>query len=555
MNIDIPSVDVREGALVKVRLVALFAVLVLVAGACGSDGAEDGEGDAAPTGGATSSTASDGEAVDARTLPDEEIDREATVRMVMPFVATSLDPHLFDFQATGHQMLWDRVLRLSEDREVEPWLASAYEVSEDGLTVTLTAREGVTFNDGAPLDAEALKVSIDRARTLDGSSVKGGLGSIASTEVVDDMTLELRLSQPDSAVLFWLAATAVASPGPLEDGTDLSSDPQGANSTPYEVVEWNPSQSYVFERRDDVEYWEPDAFPVRRYEITAASDFTAHLNALATGQLDFALLRKSEAETRSALEGNGATVYVFESETMRSLSLRSSRAEFGSKEVRQAIAWALDRQSLIDSGALGVEATYPAQFIAPGAPGFIEGYDPWAYDPEKAQAAIEAAGGPFSFDVAILADSPPETASAAYMQQALEPLGITVEILPMELNQLLEQFVAGDLDAIIAGAGGNPDPTMQMTLTFLTQHASADPEGAVELQSMLDEANSLPLGTPERDEALQEVNRFVGDNTWSIPIYRQRQVIAANENLVGVANMAWTMAGATMDPTYFAMRK
>lgn len=535
----------------------------MLAASCGSDDdgeesssgtetttAESPETTAAPSTGGEAS----GDIEDGRTLSDDEIDPDGTIRLAHPTMLATLDPHKALYMAAGHMQLYDRVLQLDQDRQVIPWLASEHEVAEDGLSVTLVARDGVTFSDGEALDGETLKLNIERARDVDGSQVSEGLQGITSIDLVDPMTIRLNLDAPDVTVLHWLASTAVAAKDALDDDARLESTDANATTTPYRVVSFDPTRSVELERRPDAEYWNEDAWRVNRYEITQAADFAAVTNALKTGALDEGFLRRTAAQAEADFAGTDVETRLLDTDTVRGIYLRSDRAGFDDQAVRQAIAQALDRESLVESGALQLEAIYAPQWFAPGVAGSIDDYDPLAFDTEAAAATIEEAGG-FSFELAFTAGSPPDTAIAEYAQQALGDIGVDVTLLPLESAELISQFAAGQLDAAIGATGGQADPTMQQTLVYLNLYAAAPADRAEEIRVMIDEANALPLDSDERREKLEELNRTTLEEAWAIPVYRNRNLIAFNPKVRGLDSMAWSFHGTVFDPTYWVVAR
>src|SRR3712207_6124034 len=118
---------------------------------------------------------------------------------------TCLDPHVGGNypQALVSTQYLESLVSLGVDRTVLPWLASDWEQSDDGLTWTFTIRDGVTFTDGTPLDAEAVRANIAHVQDPATLSSTGylALAKVTNAEAVDARTLRLTLSAPDSALL------------------------------------------------------------------------------------------------------------------------------------------------------------------------------------------------------------------------------------------------------------------------------------------------------------------------------------------------------------------
>lgn len=101
--------------------------------------------------------------------------------------------------------LCDKLVDITPDLEIIPQLATAWQVSEDGMSVTMQLREGVVFHDGTPFNAEAVAANIERSKTLDESRRKSELSSITTTEVTGEYEIKLNLKGPDATLLAQLA--------------------------------------------------------------------------------------------------------------------------------------------------------------------------------------------------------------------------------------------------------------------------------------------------------------------------------------------------------------
>ncbi len=489
------------------------------------------------------------------TLPPN-VDREATLKYNYTFLPASADPHKAHPSAAGNDWLYDRLLVLDGDKNLHPGLALSWETSEDRLTMTLELRPGVKFRDGSDLDAEDVKASLERGKTLEGSTVAPFLRTIDTVEVIDPMTVELHLATPDPTLVYNLASSAgsVLASEAIASNANLDAADVGAGSTPYKLVQFESGKSFFVERDPNApEYWDPAAWSVKRFELTNISDPVAQINAVRTGAIDVGWLRRNEAQTTSELQGTDLIVYSQQSENGRNLSFRASRVSpfFSDPEVRRAVAQALDWKSLVESGATGIDCTPITQFFPVGSPGYIEDYAPLAYDPDAARPVLEATGG-FSFEVVTPQGGALEEAAAQFLQQSLADYDIDVTITPMTINEQQADFIAGNRDAYLGGIAGYPDPTIVLTNLYTSFIKTADAD-APKVEEMMNAANEFPLGSPERAEKLEEVNRYTLEQAWSVPICFSKSTWAAKPNIVGLDTMAETWGGTTHDTRYWAV--
>ena len=135
-------------------------------------------------------------------------------------------------------LVYDTLIETNDEGELEPGLASEWQVSGDGTTVTLTLRDDVQFHNGADLTADDVKATLDRVLDPEtGSVVASNLASVKEVRAVDDTTVEIALSQPDAALLNVLAqvGTAVLDADDIEAG-DVGREVNGTGAFRWELV-------------------------------------------------------------------------------------------------------------------------------------------------------------------------------------------------------------------------------------------------------------------------------------------------------------------------------
>jgi peptide/nickel transport system substrate-binding protein len=164
-------------------------------------------------------------------------------RYAYELTPSRLDPHRASISQDGVTLFpaYDRLVHQSPVGEPEPGLARAW-TWEDPLALRLDLRPGVTFHDGTPFDAAAVKANVERAKTVQGSAVRTELDPVSSVEVRDPLTAVLRLSYPSASLPAVLSdrAGAMVSPQALADGVDLDAVAVGAGM--YRMVEHNRGQ-------------------------------------------------------------------------------------------------------------------------------------------------------------------------------------------------------------------------------------------------------------------------------------------------------------------------
>ncbi|MGE0308189.1 MAG: ABC transporter substrate-binding protein, partial [Acidimicrobiia bacterium] len=296
------------------RILSLFLpiCLVSIAVGCGSDddatGTVDDSVSAQTTSPATSESSAPGKSAPESSAPDEttgssapadttapaeEFDETADLRILSVIAPRTLDPHQETavWDHTFFTMVYDRLLTVGSATDtyaLEPMLATDWTFSDDGLTLDLNLREGVSFHDGTPFDAEAAKANLDYAKSEAASpKVRDSLAAVDSVEVVDPTTIRLNLSRPTTTILMALAygGGAMVSPVALADGRDLSASTSGAGTGAYEVTEWTPDVIARFERVSG-DHWDPDGGHLNSITISYAAEGQTRAAALSSGQAD-----------------------------------------------------------------------------------------------------------------------------------------------------------------------------------------------------------------------------------------------------------------------------
>ncbi len=247
-------------------------------------------------------------------------------------------------------------------------LATAWEFSDDGSTLTFTLREGVVFHDGAPFDAEAVKANIDRARDPEvAAGTFVDLLAVESVDVIDSATVQLTLKSPGAALPAILSDQAgmMISPAAM-DNEDIGTIPVGAG--PFVATEFRVDEVMFGDAFED--YWDPELPKVDNIELRFVLDPTTRFNATVSGEVDGGVLDLG-IFTRAQAEDAGLVLTDRFSTALYQLFLNTERVpERANPGVRGGVAMA------IDQGACG-QALFNGE-CAPNDQVFGEGWYPRA---------------------------------------------------------------------------------------------------------------------------------------------------------------------------------
>jgi len=519
----------------------LLAASLFLAAACGGD--DDDTGGPSPT---ADVAGTDGEAAESTepdgagegTAPSDTtgdtaagpLRRGGTLRVAEPYDPSRFDPHRSTIGQDIRLLVpvYDRLVHFDADGDLVPGLATEWEFDETATVFTMKLREGVTFHDGAPFNAEAVKLNIERGQTVEGSSIAGDLAEIERIETPDDYTVVFHLSAPNSMLPGLLSHRAGAMVSPTAfDNPDLDHMPVGAG--PYRVVEYDPGSRIIMERFED--YWNTEAGGPDRIEYSIMVDNRTRLNALLGGQIDLAILSGREQEEA---ERAGFTTVGKPGLTYLVLYLNRAKSHFGDRRVRQALNHAVDRQSMIDVVLQGAGT--------PTVQPFPEGYwaynpdypaDYYQYDPDRARELLAEAGLEDGFSFEMLVPTTPTSEQLAEIVMAqLEEVGITAEPYPVEAAQTADVYYAQEQrDALIAQWGGRPDPQMTLELQF-TAGGFGNPGDHTTPE--FEEANRRTRAATdpeERAELLKEQVAIVVEEAFQVPLIHDFGVFAYSDKV------------------------
>ncbi len=456
--------------------------------------------------------------------------------------------------------VYDGLVRYSDGTlEVEPALATDWEISEDGTEYTFNLREGVKFHDGSDFNAEAVKFNFDRM--LDESHPFHDTGpfplafffsAVDSVEVVDPLTVKFTLSAPYAPFLSNLAYPTglIVSPAAVEShGADFGRNPSGTG--PFRFAEWRSNEAVVIEANPD--YWDgaPSLEAVVFRPITDANTRTAEMLA---GGIDMMVevppvaLSEFEGEQYNVVEQAGPHVWF--------LILNTKEGPFTDVRVRQAANLAINKTSLVNDVLEGTAEVAAGPTPPAFAWAYNESLEPYPYNPERAKELIDEAGAEgaeLTFYVTEGGSGMLDPiAMGTAIQADLEAVGFDVNIETYEWNTFLGQVnpgLEGKADmAEMAWMTNDPD-----TLPYLALRTDAWPEQGG--------FNSGYYSNEKVDDLLEQA-RVATDQDKRAELYQEMQTIVQEDApWVFVAN--WKQNAVTSDrvenfslqPSFFLLLK
>ena len=387
----------------------------------------------------------------------------ATLRIGLQEDPDALDPATSGFFVTRvvFAAMCDKLIDLDGNMNLVPQLATAWSWSPDGRELTIAVRPGVVFQDGETLDAAAVKVNLDRYRAAPESRRKTEVKAVEAVDVVDPLTVRLRLAEPNAPLLAVLADRAgmMMSPKALAAlGDRISTQPVCAG--PFRFVRRVAQERIELARFD--RYWNVGAIHVDGIVYTIIPDTTVRLANLRAGQLDLierlpaSDIATVRADARLRLIAGPAVAFQL-------LSINVANGEKANTplgrdvRVRQALELAIDRAT-INRVVFEGEFVPSNQAEAPGTRFFNANRPVPARDVARARALLREAGHErVAFSLKVI-NSPVETQLAQVLQAMAAEAGFDIRIEAVEAAAHFAATQRGDYEAAVAPWSGRADP-------------------------------------------------------------------------------------------------
>ena len=481
------------------RAVALLlaVVMVLALAACGSEPAAD-----------------PAESSDPATSGETPAVTGGNLVIALPGEPQSLDPyaHSMYYNFMAATLIFDTLISKDADGNYIPELATEWEFTDD-LTLHVVLRDDVYFHDGSQLTADDVKFTLDTAAASSFSSSIFAWYDPDNTTVIDPQTIDIKLKYAYAATLEVLSSirSAIVSKAAYEaDPTSYTRTPVGTG--PMKVENWYSGDRIEFVRNED--YWgEPVAFDTCTFRIIVeASTRTIELE---TGGVDIAV--DMAYSDWSRIESNPDLVLVSgRTDNMASLVFNNSIEPFNNILVRQALAHALDLESLVQvcwEGTAEVAEGYYASSMLGFKP---EG--PREYDVELAKELLSEAGYPdgFSFTYTTYQTNLNQT-FAQVVQSMWAEIGVDVNIEIVDLATFTDMNNSGQLTAaLLTPSVAISDPSAALILWPIDRTISLR-HNDQHIQDLLD-AGSATYDEAERVAIYEELQDYLYSMTYTVPV-------------------------------------
>lgn len=362
-----------------------------------------------------------------------------TLVMAVGQTPRHLNPAVQSGTATGGPgaQLFAAPLRYDDDWTPQPYLAKSWEVSEDGLSVTLNLVEGAVFHDGQPITSEDVAFSVKTIQ--ENHPFKTMFAPVTTVETPDAQTAILKLSQPHPALMLAMSSQLmpIIPKHVYGDGQDPKSHPQNSEnvvgSGPFKLVEFKRDEHIILERFDDF-FMEGRPY-LDKLVMRIIKDPSARAIGLENGEIH---LSTFEAVARDIKRLQAVDSLTATSEGYAAigpidwLAFNTASGNTADVNVRQAIAYAIDKNFILKAIHLGL-ADDASTGIHPGSPLYESGVEQYALDIDKANQILDDAGyargdNDMRFALSVDFGWPEMKPKAEYLKAALKKIGIDVTV-------------------------------------------------------------------------------------------------------------------------------
>lgn len=437
-------------------------------------------------------------------------------------------------------------------REIKPYLAESYTVSEDGKTLKFILRSGVTFHDGTPLTAKVYKETFDRALAPDMASSPAGndLSAVKSISAPDDRTLIMELKEPSATLLFYLSSPDTLQPLSTDAikkfKKEYDRNPVGVGQWKFES--WKTGESITLVRNEAFNWAIPvleNQGPARPDKLVFKfiKDPQAQMAAIESGSIDIA--RGIPPKDAQKYKNHDKFILMEYLKSGISFVVQNTENEIlKDSNVRRAFNLAINKKAIIQAeiNGEGVPANGPLPASIFGYDSSIEQYA-YKYNVEEAKKQLDAAGWKETaqgirekdgkkLKLSLLASQ--STPGNALIQNMLKEVGVDLQIQNVEHATAIEMAANGKFDLFKMEYGAH-DPDILYMLLHSSQIGGFNffQVNNEQLDALLEKGRTT-LDTGERQKIYEEVQKIVVDQAYLIPLYTEKKYDLVNKRIEAV---------------------
>ncbi|WP_059007371.1 ABC transporter substrate-binding protein [Streptomyces specialis] len=345
-----------------------------------------------------------------------------------------------------HRLVFNTLTRYDDDLTPRPELATSWDISRDGTTVTLRLRDDVTFHDGRPFTADDVIFAIENLQNPErAAQLRSTAAAVTGLDKRGDHELVLTLDHPVGNLFDLFEFMIITDRNTVEEAI---AGERLVGTGPFRFEEWRPGAGLTLTRNET--YWRPDRPYLDKVEIRIITQADSLVSSLRTGQShlslgvsgrDAAPLKDDSTFEIVSYDTGGGAYYVGANVEVRPTN---------DKTVRQAIAWAIDRDRIVEQalGGFGIASAAP---WPESSPAYSEANRThYRHDPDRARELLREAGAENLTLPLGHTSIPGLTTLAEMVQYDLEQVGIRTELQPYDPTNAQRRLISGEMPALWA---------------------------------------------------------------------------------------------------------
>lgn len=505
-------------------LIGLIVLFSMILGACAPAAAPAVEAPVAEAPAAEAPAATEAPAAEAPVVEAPVVDTlEKPIVVASPADVATLDPHKFNGMFTRSVGFWifDVLVMNGADGTPIPELAKEW-TRVDPNTWEFKLVDNATFHNGEPFNADAVLFSFERMQSENFKKFNAMFYETPFQEVkkIDDYTIQIITSEPFNDLLWYLGRTFIVAPGYYANLSEDDAAIKPVGTGPFKFVEWVKDDHLTVEANPDYFQGAP---AIQKAMVRVIPEASQRLNELTTGNVD--MITQLSADLAEQANSENSRLVPYQSLRKMHLSYQFKNEYFANPKVREALQYAIDRQTIIDTLLGG--ATQPLQAIV-NPPSSNPNTQPFPYDVEKAKALLAEAGYPDGFEVTLQTTAGGfgnDKEVAQLLAQDLENVGLTVNLEVIEENSLWELLETHDHPGLMyLGLGTYQLPVKELNTFYSTDIDNAGNYVSAEYDAVVD-AIKVETDEAKRQELIYQAQEILWTDMpwlylWRLPAFQ-----------------------------------
>lgn len=437
---------------------------------------------------------------------------------------------------TVTNIVYSPLAHLEADGSIVNDLAESIEAADDGLSVTVTLKDGLLWSDGEALDADDVVFTYtEKAKKENGNADALWIGDAAITATkVDDTTVRFDLPSYSAAALSNLAFETYIIPEHVYgDGQDLTGqalDPVAVGSGPYKLVNYQRGQHLTFEANEN---YHGDPAKIQNLTLQIVENADTVKAALQTGEIDASFVTPQQVPD---LENSPVNITPYPEGRVAYLGVVIPKVT--DVRVRQALFFALNRDDILRATWLDEQYYEPAYSFLPPSNTFatddVEKYD---QNVERSKELLTEAGETgLTLSLGYAGNDPAQTTQATLIQQQLAAVGVNVELNGVDGSAVFAEIAKGadsPYDLYLGGYIMGPDPDSYGAIYRSDAYANRAGYASEEADALFTQGAEART-EEERKAAYDELQRVISEDAVLYPIGDNLKLLAVNERIDGV---------------------